>query len=110
MERRLIHYFLNGVDVFFLLFFVDIKIQLCYNMSKCKPVGFRHNKERDTVIEVTRLKGSTVIINAELIEMIEETPDTVITLTSGKKYIVGETGQEIMNLVIDYKRKIQSLQ
>lgn len=62
------------------------------------------------MIAVTRLKGSTVIINAELIEMIEETPDTVITLTSGKKYIVSETGQEIIDLVINYKRKIHSLQ
>ncbi len=79
-------------------------------MSKCKLITFQHIEERDTVIEVTRLKGSTVIINAELIEMIEETPDTVITLTSGKKYIVGETGQEIIDLVINYKRKIHSLQ
>lgn len=60
------------------------------------------------MIEVTRLKGSTIIINAELIEMIEETPDTVITLTSGKKFIVSESGKEVTNLVIDYKRKIHT--
>lgn len=61
------------------------------------------------MIEVTRLKGTTIIINAELIEMIEETPDTVITLTSGKKYIVNESGKDIIDLVIDYKRKIHTL-
>ena len=60
------------------------------------------------MIEVTRLKGSTIIINAELIEMIEEAPDTVITLTSGKKFIVSESGKEVTNLVIDYKRKIHT--
>ncbi len=61
------------------------------------------------MIEVTRLKGTKIIINAELIEMIEETPDTVISLTSGKKYIVSESGKEVIDLVVDYKRKIHSL-
>lgn len=60
------------------------------------------------LIEVTRLKGTKIIINAELIEVIEETPDTVITLTSGKKIIVTESGKEITNLVIEYKRKIHT--
>lgn len=60
------------------------------------------------LIEVTRLKGTKIIINAELIEIIEETPDTVITLTSGKKYIVSESSKEITDLVIEYKRKIHT--
>ncbi|MGN0435297.1 MAG: flagellar FlbD family protein [Wujia sp.] len=58
------------------------------------------------MIEVTRLKGTKIIINAELIEVIEQTPDTVITLTSGKKYVVSETSKEIVDLVVEYKRKI----
>ncbi len=61
------------------------------------------------MIEVTRLRGTKIIINAELIEMIEETPDTVITLTSGKKYIVSESTGEIRDLVIEYKRKIHAV-
>ena len=61
------------------------------------------------MIEVTRLKGTTVTINAELIEIIEETPDTVITLTSCKKYIVIESAKEIVDLVINYKRKIHAV-
>ena len=60
------------------------------------------------MIEVTRLKGTKMIINAELIEIIEETPDTVITLTSGKKFIVSETSKEITDLFINYKRKIHT--
>lgn len=60
------------------------------------------------MIEVTRLSGTKIIINAELIEVIEETPDTVITLTSGKKYIVSQTVREITDLVIEYKKKIHS--
>lgn len=61
------------------------------------------------LIEVTRLKGKKITINAELIEAVEETPDTVITLTNGKKYVVGESVREITELVIDYKRKIHTV-
>ncbi|MGN0151385.1 MAG: flagellar FlbD family protein [Wujia sp.] len=61
------------------------------------------------MIEVTRLKGKKITINAELIEAVEETPDTVITLTNGKKYVVGESVREITELVIDYKRKIHTV-
>lgn len=60
------------------------------------------------MIEVTRLRGKKIVINAELIEVIEETPDTVITLTSGKKFVVSETSEQLVNLVIDYKRKIHA--
>lgn len=58
------------------------------------------------MIEVTRLNGTKVIINAELIEKVEEAPDTVISLTSGNKLIVKESRQEIRNLVILYKKEI----
>jgi len=58
------------------------------------------------MIEVTRLNNEKVIINAELIEKVEETPDTVITLISGSKLLVKESGQEVKNLVILYKKEI----
>jgi flagellar protein FlbD len=58
------------------------------------------------MIEVTRFKGSKIVLNAELIETIEETPDTVITLTSGKRYVVSESAAELVDRVIEYKRKI----
>ena len=45
------------------------------------------------MIEVTRLKGKKMMINAELIETVEETPDTVITLTNGKKFVVSESAE-----------------
>lgn len=61
------------------------------------------------MIEVTRLKGKKMMINAELIETVEETPDTVITLTNGKKFVVSESAEEVTSLVIDYKRKIFAL-
>lgn len=58
------------------------------------------------VIELVKMNGRSVTINAELIETVEETPDTVITLTNGKKFIVKESRQEVRKLVILYKKEI----
>ncbi|MCD7825332.1 MAG: flagellar FlbD family protein [Clostridiaceae bacterium] len=60
------------------------------------------------MIDVTRLNGKEVTLNADLIELVEETPDTVITLTTGKKIIVKESRQMIKNLVKSYKRECNS--
>ena len=56
------------------------------------------------MIEVTKMNGTKILINAEIIESVEETPDTVISFVTGKKIIVKESRQEIKNLVILYKR------
>lgn len=58
------------------------------------------------MIEVTRLNGLRLTINCDLIETVEETPDTVITLTNGKKFIVSENMEQIKSLVIDFKKQI----
>ena len=58
------------------------------------------------MIDVTRMNGSLLTINNHLIEMEEETPDTVITLTTGKKIIVKESRQEVKNLVKLYEKEI----
>lgn len=58
------------------------------------------------MIEITRLNGVKFSINCELIETVEETPDTVITLTNGKKFVVSENMEQIKNLVIDFKKQI----
>ena len=44
------------------------------------------------------------VLNAEIIETIEETPDTVITLTNGKKIIVEESMEDVVRQVVKYKR------
>lgn len=51
------------------------------------------------MIEVTKINGSKLLINTNLIESVEETPDTMITLTSEKKIIVKESRHEVKNLV-----------
>lgn len=57
---------------------------------------------------MTKLNGVEITVNADLIEIIEETPDTVITLTTGKKIIVKESRQNVKNLVKSYKRECNS--
>lgn len=60
------------------------------------------------MIEVTKLNDARISINADLIEMVEEIPDTAITLTTGKKIFVKESRQKVENLVKSYKREIFS--
>ena len=55
------------------------------------------------MIDVTKVNGKKFTLNSRLIETIEETPDTVITLTTGKKIIVKESRQEVKNLVKLYE-------
>jgi flagellar protein FlbD len=58
------------------------------------------------IIELTRLNDSKLVINAELIETIESTPDTVITLTTNHRLVVKEDVEEVVAKVVDYKKKI----
>ena len=58
------------------------------------------------MIEITKLNDVKITINAELIEVVEEIPDTMITLTTGKKIFVKESRQKVENLVKSYKRDI----
>lgn len=57
------------------------------------------------MIEVTKFNEEKLTINADLIESVEETPDTVISLSTGRKIIVKESRQEVRNLVILYKKE-----
>jgi len=58
------------------------------------------------MIELTRLNGTKILVNEQLIEVVEETPDTVISLLTGKKIIVKESRQDVKNLVKSYRKDI----
>ena len=58
------------------------------------------------MIEVTKLNDEKLTVNADLIEMIEEVPETVITFTNGKKIFLKESRQKVKNLVILYRMEI----
>lgn len=58
------------------------------------------------MIYVTKINDQKVLINADLIEYVESTPDTVITMTTGRKVVAKESIDEIVELAITYKRRI----
>ena len=58
------------------------------------------------MIDVTGMNNKEFILNAEHIEKVEEVPETLITLTNGKKYIVLESVDEVKEAVIRYKHRI----
>jgi len=61
------------------------------------------------MIYVTRLNHTPVVLNCDLIEHVETTPDTVISLTSGQKLMVLESAEEIIARVVEYRRLIHGL-
>jgi flagellar protein FlbD len=58
------------------------------------------------MIEVTGMDHKEFVLNADHIEKIEEVPETIITLTNGKKYIVLQSVEEVRKAVIEYKNRI----
>jgi flagellar protein FlbD len=58
------------------------------------------------MITLTRLSGSVFVLNSDLIERIDATPDSVVTLIDGKKYVVTESLQEIIDLVRTYRGEV----
>ena len=58
------------------------------------------------MIEVTKMNGRKVLVNPDLIELVEETPDTVVLFTTGRKIIIKESRQDIKNLVKSYRKDI----
>jgi flagellar protein FlbD len=58
------------------------------------------------MIKLTRFNGNVFVLNDELIEVMEETPDTVIKLSNDKKMVVKEGVDEVIEKIIKYKRKI----
>ncbi|GAX90531.1 flagellar FlbD family protein [Effusibacillus lacus] len=58
------------------------------------------------MIKVTRFNGSELTINATLIEVVEATPDTVITLVNNKKIVVREPVDEVVQMITDFYKTI----
>ena len=58
------------------------------------------------MVILTKLNSQQFTLNTDLIETVEQTPDTVITVTTGNKYVVRETPDEIINKIVAFKRSI----
>jgi flagellar protein FlbD len=64
--------------------------------------------EKGTMIELTKLatqKEEKIVVNADLIEFVESTPDTLISTTTGKKLMVRESVEDVVQKVIAYRRR-----
>lgn len=57
------------------------------------------------MIRLTKINGQEIYINNDLMEFIESTPDTIISLTTGKKLIVKETVEEVIDKIIEFKSR-----
>jgi len=58
------------------------------------------------MIQLTRLNHAPLVLNSDLIEHMEVTPDTVVTLTTGQKIVVRESAEEVVERVIQFRRSI----
>lgn len=58
------------------------------------------------MIQLTRLNHKPLIINSDLIEHIESTPDTVLSLTSGQTFVVRESAEEVIERVVGFRRSL----
>jgi len=58
------------------------------------------------MIKLTRLNHAPLVLNSDLIEHVEVTPDTVITLTSGQKLMVLESADEVIERVVAFRRAV----
>ena len=56
------------------------------------------------MIKVTRLNGSELVINVDLIESVEAIPDTIVSLVTGKKIMIKETTDSVIEKVAEFKR------
>jgi flagellar protein FlbD len=58
------------------------------------------------MITLTKLNGTQFVLNSDLIEVIQENPDTTIRLTNGSTYIVEEPMEEVVRLTLQFRRKV----
>lgn len=58
------------------------------------------------MIRVTRLDDSELIVNSDMIEFIEQTPDTIVTLTDGKKILTKQTPDELIRRIVAFRQRV----
>jgi flagellar protein FlbD len=69
-------------------------------------IAFAATQKLIEMIQVTRLNGTRFFVNAELIEFVEGTPDTIISLSNGIKIIVKESPQAVVEAIVSYRRDV----
>jgi flagellar protein FlbD len=60
------------------------------------------------MIHLTRLNNTALTVNSELIKFVEQNPDTVITLLNGEKILVRETAEQVLERIVEFRRRLLS--
>jgi flagellar protein FlbD len=60
------------------------------------------------MVKLEKLNGTMVVVNADIIESIEATPDTVLNLATGNRFVVKNSVEDVVAKVIEYKKKVYS--
>jgi len=58
------------------------------------------------MIKLRKLNGTEIVVNAELIESVESTPDTVLNLATGNRFLVRDGVQDVIDKVVEYKKQV----
>jgi uncharacterized protein YlzI (FlbEa/FlbD family) len=58
------------------------------------------------MIQLTRLNQHPLVVNSDLIKLVEQAPDTVLTLLNGEKIVVRESAQEVLERVVQFRRAV----
>ncbi|QDU79122.1 Flagellar protein (FlbD) [Polystyrenella longa] len=61
------------------------------------------------MIKLTRLNGDVIVVNANLIQFVEQRPDTYVTLTTEDRFIVKESAEEVVKRTMAYQRALRLL-
>lgn len=83
-----------------------MKSKIKYKKERAQFLGPFCGRKGHEMVRLTRLDGSRLLINIDLIETVEETPDTIVILMNGHRYIVKENLDEVIEKIIDYRNKI----
>jgi flagellar protein FlbD len=60
------------------------------------------------VIRLTRLNNQVFVVNSDLVKYVENAPDTVLTLITGEKFLVRESADEIIDRIVEFRRRLYS--
>lgn len=77
-------------------------------MKQIGEIADKNSNGYYPMIQLTRLNHVPLVLNSDLIEHVEVTPDTVVTLTSGQKIVVLESAEEVVERVIRFRKSIIS--
>ena len=78
------------------------------NRATNKPAVRTDKNTRQDMIRLTRINRVPLVLNSDLIEHLEVTPDTVIAMTTGDKFMVLESADDVIQKVIEFRRSIAS--